>query len=384
MNWNSDSFELEIPGDIVIPLVSHLGYEWNTLSKTFKYPQPRDERSAMEWYSSFKGDEKEQVDEVLKHICSPSLVSDVMHVKDDIVAIYRVLVKGEGGDNQVLLITETGDRNYSCSLKKSGYMLYEELFEIINLEHPYWETPFAFQLERRDFMVLNAITDLNQRYRYSALLEQRPYDRKLRISDLERTLEVSSSKPDWRWTAPFVISCTPRLGEIPRGKSLLDSLILLAKAGFIYMDNDQTQIALSESGKFYYDSISRKYSILNINRVSYDASGNHVGEGAMFISTDKFLWTLDLGWLSGDKITLSSLGESVVEEIIEDMFIPTGKPSKTDAPIIKREEVIAFETSGPEMPRVEDEKEEFIYCRECGKQIPLNSKFCKHCGTKLK
>lgn len=376
MNWNNGSFELEIPGDIVTPLVSHLGYEWNTLSKTFKYPQPRDERSAIEWYSSFKGEEKEKIDEILKYICSPSLVSDVMHVKDDIVAIYRVLVKEEGARGPVLLITEVGDGKFSCSLKKSGYMLFEELLELINIDHPYWETPFAFQLERRDYTVLSAIMDLNQRYRYSALLEQRPYDRKLRISDLERTLEVSSTNPDWRWTTPFSVSCIPRLGEIPKGRGLLESLVFLVKAGFIYMDNDQTQIALSESGKFYYDSISRKYSMLNINRVSYDSAGNHVGEGAMFISTDKFLWTLDLGWLSEDKITLSSLGESVVEEIIEDMFVPTGKPAKTDIPRIKREEA--------KITEVKEQEISTMYCRACGKQIPLNSKFCKYCGTKLR
>lgn len=397
MNWKSDSFSFSIPKDIVASLGDVLGYEWNTLSATFEFPSSRNDDEAERWHSGFDFDDREKIESSIKLICSPAIVADIMQVEDDTVATYRVLVGDGGEERPILLISESENGSYSCSLKKNKYVFYEELFSVINTEHPYWETLFAFGLDRREFLVLHAIVDLNQRYRYSALLEQKPYDRKLRISDLEKTLEISKSSPDWRWITPLIFSCTPRLPEVPSGVELLNVLEILSGEGFIYVDGDQTQIALAESGKFYGDSISRRYSALNINRLSYDQAGNHVGEGALFISSDQFLWTIDLGWLGDDKVVASAIDERLVEEIIDDMFSPTGEQREIDSPKIKVEDVKSEEKGRiveehfEETQKIEIEdtvKMEIpiktMYCRECGKQIPSDSKFCRHCGAKLK
>jgi hypothetical protein len=392
MDWKSDSFSFIMPKDIVASIGEKLGCDWNTLSATFELKPLRDGREAENWISGFDEDDREKIEEAVRLICSPGLVADVMQVEDDIVAMYRVLSGEDGDESPILLISEGDGGDYSCSLKKSKYVFYEELFPVINTDHPYWETPFAFGLDRREFLVLHAIVDLNQRYRYSAMLEQKPYDRRLRISDLEKTLEISSSSPDWRWMVPFIVACTPRLPKAPAGKELMESLEILSREGFIYMDSDRTQVALGESGNFYGDSVSRRYSTLSINRLSYDSSGNHVGEGVLFISSDKFLWTVDTGWLADDKILASAIDERIVEEIIDDMFSPTGKPRLMESPRIgMADKPEADEANLEETQKIEiddtmkmDAVPKMIFCRECGKQIPAESRFCRHCGTKLK
>jgi len=388
--------EIAIPQNLAAPLIEQLRIVRGKLGGTFTLPDSSGDRAARDALSWWEGQKKEDLSLIhtaLEAMAAPVLVIDCVILRNNRTQLSsRLAVLSLKPEDPVFLIgTDPAGKDFRVEyLRHRDTFINTLLLHLAGTSPVLSDSRLTFAIQRQDFPVLLGIIDLRRRQKYHSLMDHGALPATMNFGEIEQSTKDGITTTDPRWILPFTASIAPAKFTPPQPQEIRQSLTDLISKGLVREGTSPGSYDVTEAGQMLADAWGDQITWIGFSLVGARDDGKFAAECAMAIRSESSLWFIDLGGKGSAPVAVTTTNFTLMRELIEKLFSPTGISQVPDLAAVQgsmSHAVPVLETPSPSGPVTFQPQGTTrlgrAFCSKCGSPITKGWAFCRNCGATL-